>query len=72
MEIIINGEIKTMAGDSLTISRLLVENNVEMPEMVQVQVNGKFVDRKDFADRTVSDGDEVDFLYFMGGGGGLS
>ena len=36
--------------------------------MVSVQINGEFVDRGDFNSTLVNDNDEVDFLYFMGGG----
>jgi sulfur carrier protein len=47
---------------------LIQKNEVAQPEMVSVQINGEFVDRGDFASTQVNDGDEVDFLYFMGGG----
>jgi sulfur carrier protein len=43
-------------------------NNVTQPEMVSVQVNGEFVNRDDFGTFQINQGDEVDFLYFMGGG----
>ena len=33
-----------------------------------VQVNEEFVDREEFATLQLNEGDEVDFLYFMGGG----
>jgi sulfur carrier protein len=36
--------------------------------MVSVQVNEEFVDREEFATLQLNEGDEVDFLYFMGGG----
>jgi len=36
--------------------------------MVSIQLNGQFVNREDFDSTKVSDGDELDFLYFMGGG----
>jgi sulfur carrier protein len=47
---------------------LIKKNDVEQPEMVSVQINGEFVDRAHFSIVNVNDGDEVDFLYFMGGG----
>ncbi|MEI6277459.1 MAG: sulfur carrier protein ThiS [Prolixibacteraceae bacterium] len=43
-------------------------NNVTQPEMVSVQVNGEFVSRSEFETVQIHPGDEVDFLYFMGGG----
>ena len=43
-------------------------NNVTQPEMVSIQVNGEFVSREEFGIVQINQGDEVDFLYFMGGG----
>jgi len=45
-----------------------VRNKVEQPDMVSVQLNGEFVPRDRFAATVFQDGDEIDFLYFMGGG----
>jgi len=36
--------------------------------MVSIQLNGEFVVRDDYDSTLVKEGDEVDFLYFMGGG----
>ena len=47
---------------------LIKINKVEQPDMVSVQVNGEFVIREDFSSKLINEGDEVDFLYFMGGG----
>ena len=47
---------------------LIKKNDVAQPDMVSVQLNGEFVDRGDFNSTLVNDNDEVDFLYFMGGG----
>jgi len=51
-----------------SLSQLIKLNNVENPSMVSVQLNGNFVNRADFDSTTINAGDEVDFLYFMGGG----
>ena len=48
--------------------KLLEQENVEMPEYVSVSINEEFVKREDFDKRIVEDGDEMEFLYFMGGG----
>ena len=40
-----------------------------MPDMVSVELNGEYLDRDVFDSTPVKDGDEVEFLYFMGGGG---
>jgi sulfur carrier protein len=47
---------------------LIKKNNVEQPEMVSVQLNGEFVLRENYGSVKVHEGDEIDFLYFMGGG----
>ncbi len=68
MKVRINGEETVVGEEAVSVSRLLELNNVEMPDMVSVQLNGGFVDREEFGRTTVAEGDEVDFLYFMGGG----
>ena len=52
----------------LTVEELIKQNNVENPELVSVQVNEEFLDRNEYAKRQVEEGDEIDFLFFMGGG----
>ena len=54
--------------DGLNITQLIEKENVETPEYVTVSVNDEFVERVDF-EKALKDGDEVEFLYFMGGGG---
>jgi sulfur carrier protein len=68
MRLTVNGDEKTLEASSLTIADLLKACNVEMPDTVSVQLNREFVRREDFETARASDGDEVDFLYFMGGG----
>ena len=70
MQISINGERRQIEGDGLTISVLLEKEKVESPEMVSVQLNGDVIDRTLYQEKDIGDGDEVDFLYFMGGGAG--
>ena len=54
--------------ENTTIEELLAIEHVEMPEYVSVSVNEEFVLREDFRSRTLKDGDEVELLYYMGGG----
>jgi len=68
MKVKINGEEAVVDEEAVSVSRLLELNNVEMPDMVSVQLNGGFVNREEFGRTAVAEGDEVDFLYFMGGG----
>lgn len=65
--ITLNGK-KQEAETPVTISALLQQNNVAQPSMVSVQLNGEFVYQADYDTVLVNEGDEVDFLYFMGGG----
>lgn len=63
----VNGNPQEIA-DGVTVSALLALNKVEMPDMVSVQLNGEFVKRENFGATAVKENDEIDFLYFMGGG----
>ena len=68
MTIQINGNKTVIDEDEMTISRLLETQSVPDPEMVSVQLNGEILERKDFGSKNLHEGDEVEFLYFMGGG----
>ncbi|GAB6138653.1 sulfur carrier protein ThiS [Halanaerobaculum tunisiense] len=67
MKITINGE-QVELEQELTVTELLEQEDVEMPDMVSVQLNGEILDRDDYATTTVAENDGVEFLYFMGGG----
>lgn len=54
--------------DNITISELIAQENVETPEYVTVSVNDEFAKSADFETQQLKDGDNVEFLYFMGGG----
>lgn len=69
MKIKINGKDQIFETRSLTIAELLKTARVENPEMVSVQLNGEFVGKEKLGTVSVKDQDEVDFVYFMGGGG---
>lgn len=68
MKIKVNGKDQVLDKSRVSVSELLVINNVEMPDMVSVQLNDKFVKREDFTNTQLTENDEIDFLYFMGGG----
>ena len=68
MELTINGEKVSVSPEQLTISGLLQAQNVDMPDMVSVELNGEILDRSHFDTQQVVSGDQVEFLYFMGGG----
>ena len=68
MNITINGEKKTPGPEALTVSELLKDQKVDMPDMVSVEVNGDIIDRNAFDTTPINEGDDINFLYFMGGG----
>lgn len=68
-KITVNGEKQEIELPK-TVAQLIKDNNVLQPEMVSVQLNEEFVNRADFKTVTLKEGDEIEFLYFMGGGQG--
>ena len=69
MQLTINGKV-VECGDSLSVTALLSEQDVKMPDMVSVELNGAILKREQFDQTTLKQGDTVEFLYFMGGGSG--
>ncbi len=67
MKLTINGDSKEIK-DGIALSELLIIENVEMPEMVSVQLNDEFLTKEEHAVTVLKEGDEINFLYFMGGG----
>ena len=68
MKIKVNGKAQEIPSNQIGLIELLQQNNVTKPELVSVQLNGFFVRREDYQETTVQENDEVDFLFFMGGG----
>ncbi len=67
IKLLINGK-ETEASGTVTVRELLAEKNVESPDMVSVELNGTILAREDFDKLRIQENDEVEFLYFMGGG----
>ncbi|MDT8299859.1 MAG: sulfur carrier protein ThiS [Sedimentisphaerales bacterium] len=67
MNLVINGK-ETNINDGLTVNQLLAQENVQMPDMVSVELNGQILKRSKFEETVLKDDDKVEFLYFMGGG----
>ena len=61
MFITVAGEKKEVK-DGLTLPELIAQENVEMPEYVTV------IATEDKESTVLKEGDNVEFLYFMGGG----
>ena len=67
MKITVSGTAKEVK-DGLTLPELIELENVEQPELVTVSINEEFVASADKDSTVLKDGDNVEFLYFMGGG----
>ena len=67
MKITVSGAEKEVK-DGLTLPELIEMENVETPEYVTVSINEEFVESVAKDSTVLKDGDNVEFLYFMGGG----
>ena len=68
MKLIVSGKQKEYP-EGLTVEQLIRAEEVETPLYVTVAVNDAFVSTQDRESWQLRDGDTVEFLYFMGGGG---
>jgi len=64
----VNGESKTLDREQTSVSELLAMCNVQSPDLVSVQLNGTFLGKDRLTSTVLKASDEVDFLYFLGGG----
>ncbi len=67
MKITVAGEKKEVA-EGLTVAALIEQEKVETPQYVTVSINEEFLESGTFESTVLKEGDEVEFLYFMGGG----
>jgi thiamine biosynthesis protein ThiS len=68
VQIQINGESRTTPPDT-TIADLLRELEIRS-ERVAVELNLEILDRSDFGQRRLKEGDRIEILSFIGGGRG--
>jgi len=68
MQITVNGESSELKDIEVNLLQLLELRKVESPEMVAVQLNGKFVEMSSYSSTYLKSGDDIEFLFFMGGG----
>ncbi|MCS7150918.1 MAG: sulfur carrier protein ThiS, partial [Endomicrobia bacterium] len=66
IKIKVNGKNEEIEGEIL-LSEFLKLKNIR-PEVVTVELNGVIVQRKDYNTTLIKDGDEIEFVFFMGGG----
>lgn len=67
MTLVVAGNKKTYE-EGLTVAKLIEIEDIENPLYVTVSINEEFVGSSNFETTVLKDGDEVEFLYFMGGG----
>ena len=67
MKITVAGAQKDVA-EGLTVAALIEQEKVDTPQYVTVSVNEDFIDSDKFDSHILQEGDDVEFLYFMGGG----
>jgi sulfur carrier protein len=64
----VNGQKKEISLNAASVGDLLVLEDVKNPDTVAVQHNGEFLNREAYETTSVKDGDDVEFVYFLGGG----
>ncbi len=67
MNITVNDEA-VMIDENTSVAKLLELRDVTMPDMVTVHLNREIVDRQELDQTILHEGDEVEFVFFMGGG----
>lgn len=67
MKVTIAGNVKDIA-EGITLAQLVIDEKVENSEYVTVTVNDEFVENHDLENVVVKENDNIEFLYFMGGG----
>lgn len=65
MQVRINGKSEDIQGG--TVLDLLKAKNIE-PQMVAIEVNDSMLERTHLATTTLKEGDQIEFLFYMGGG----
>ncbi len=65
MQVRINGKPEDVQGG--TVLDLLKAKSIE-PQMVAVELNNTMLEREHLGTTTLTEGDQVEFLFYMGGG----
>ncbi|TAJ23762.1 MAG: sulfur carrier protein ThiS [Nitrospirae bacterium] len=65
MQVKINGKPEEVQGT--TVLDLLKAKNID-PQMVAVELNSTMLERDRLATTLVKEGDQLEFLFYMGGG----
>ncbi len=66
MKIIVNGEMKEVAGNLNLIGLL---EHLSMPdERIAIELNKEVVRKKDWETKEINDADKIEIIHFVGGG----
>ena len=65
MRLKVNGKFEEF--EKGTVTDLLLSKKIE-PQMVSVELNNKILDRNNFKESVLKEGDVLEFLFYMGGG----
>lgn len=68
MNIKVNGKEKKVESTKISVKDILLQNGIQSIEMVTVQLNGSFLTKDQWDTTLVNENDQIDFIYFMGGG----
>ncbi len=66
MEILVNRKKKKL-NKKITVGEFLKRKNIRY-EVVTVQLNGNILERDEYDKTFLKDGDEIEFIFYMGGG----
>lgn len=69
MELSINGKTEVF-DQQMSLIDLLQIKGVSKPETVAVELNGHIVVRKEYSATILQEKDQIEVIYFMGGGEG--
>ncbi len=67
MILYLNGEKRILDRENISIAEFLTNEGVNSLDTVTVQLNSEYLPKERF-NQNLKDGDEVEFVYFMGGG----
>jgi thiamine biosynthesis protein ThiS len=70
MNLVINGEERNF-GPSLTLAGLLQQLGMKQ-DRVAVELNRNIVPREQWAETNLSEGDRLEIVHFVGGGGSFA
>ena len=65
MQLTINGKVQNL--DVCTVMDVLKAKDID-PQLVAVEVNTQMIDQENLSNTSLKENDNLEFLFFMGGG----